>query len=226
MRNLYTKTCVRLVLLSVMSLTGTELFAQGNKPASSVTVVNTPDVNVVNTPAVTVANTPAVTVANTPAVTVVNTPGVTVANTPNVVVTNADPIAVTLVGGANPNPGLPAFPLFAFKNAEGSSPVLFGPFAADKRIAVTSLTLDGGSATFGTQLWLYITNCDPSSPSVQQIVTALMVRNRAAGQGPQHMAFPTPMVLPASPVAAAWCLQASPVTADQILITAVGYAIQ
>jgi len=125
---------------------------------------------------------------------------------------------------ATANPGLPKHPIHAFVNAEdGSDPILFGPYSSDTKIAIGSLTFDGGNATFGSQIQLSITNCDGG---VLQIVGIFMVRNWAAGLGPQHMSFPVPIVLPLQNPGQNWCLQAFSYYDDQILITAVGYLVE
>lgn len=158
------------------------------------------------------------------------TQNVSVTGTPSVVVSNtqANPLPVSVVSGigVNPNPGLPMTPVFAFKNAEnGGSPILFGPLDAQAKIAIGSITFDGGDDTWGTQVWLSITDCN-SPPSTLDLGPAYMVRNRAAGLGPQHMTFPIPMIIPFENPGQDWCFQAFPTTQDQTLITVVGYLIE
>ena len=105
----------------------------------------------------------------------------------------------------------------------GGAPILLGPFAPGTRIAIGSMTFNGGDPTFDTRMRLNITNCNNS---LLEFGPAYIVRNNAAGLGPQHMAFLMPVVFPVQQRQVEWCLQAIPATPDQTLITVVGYLIE
>jgi hypothetical protein len=126
-----------------------------------------------------------------------------------------------------PNPNLPAHPLFSYENAENDIfQLLLGPFEPSTRVAITSFTFDGGgSSEFGTQVRLHITDCNEPSPATLDIVTSFQVRNFANRTGPQHYAYPVPVVLPLEDPGTTWCLHALPTDFAQTLITTVCYVI-
>jgi hypothetical protein len=106
-------------------------------------------------------------------------------------------------------------------------PVIFGPASASTRLAVTSWTFDGGHPEFGTQIHLMVVQAQVSrsgttctGPLIAVVMFIQSQRNR-----PTHLAFPSPVVVPAVTPAGQWCLIAAEAGTNQVLIFTNGYVI-